>query len=67
MTTSDQSPVLELVERRPRGPTTAADFAAAAQLVSDLEALVEAGLIVVRRPLGGPARYAISAELDGAA
>lgn len=33
------------------------DRAQAERLVSDLAALIDAGLVVVRRQLGGPARY----------
>ncbi|HWE12513.1 MAG TPA: hypothetical protein VG365_03325 [Solirubrobacteraceae bacterium] len=35
-----------------------AELAEADQLVADLAALVDAGLVTVRRQLGGPARYA---------
>ncbi|HWD73962.1 MAG TPA: hypothetical protein VG371_02405 [Solirubrobacteraceae bacterium] len=39
----------------------------AEQLVADLAALVDAGLVSVRRQLGGPARYGAIVDLDGAA
>jgi hypothetical protein len=39
----------------------------AEQLVGDLAALVDAGLVSVRRQLGGPARYGIAMNLDDAA
>jgi hypothetical protein len=39
----------------------------AEQLVADLAALVDAGLVSVRRQLGGPARYGAIVNLDDAA
>ena len=42
------------------------DLREAEQLVDDLAALVEAGVVVVRRQLGGPLRYGLAAAGDGA-
>jgi hypothetical protein len=44
------------------GPS--ADLAAADRLVADLAALVDAGLVVVRPHVLGPARYQAASEFD---
>ena len=43
------------------------DLQQAEQLIADLTALVDAGMIVARRQLGGPVRYAPVGEDDEAA
>jgi DNA-binding transcriptional ArsR family regulator len=48
---------------RPAGPL-AAELEEADQLVADLAALVEAGLVTVRRQLGGPVRYGPVTDLS---
>lgn len=44
-----------------------ADLAEADRLIADLAALVDAGLVVVRGHVLGPARYEATSELGGAA
>jgi len=43
------------------------ELEAADRLVSDLAALVDAGLVVVHKPLGGPARYGVGDDFGEAA
>jgi hypothetical protein len=53
---------------RPRATTfpSPAELQAADELLCDLAALVDAGLVVVRRQPGGAARYAAVSEPGGA-
>ena len=44
-----------------------ADLTEADQLISDLAALLDAGLVAVQENLLGPARYGVVSELDDAA
>jgi hypothetical protein len=46
---------------------TAVDRDEAERLIADLEALVDAGLIVVESHVLGPARYAVGPDLEDAA
>jgi hypothetical protein len=50
---------------RPEPPTP--DLAEADALIADLAALVDAGLVTVRRQLGGPIRYGAVVDLGDAA
>jgi hypothetical protein len=56
MTQIDDRPTLKLLAPEPA--PSPAELAEADQLVADLAALVDAGLVTVRRQLGGQARYA---------
>ena len=70
MTIIDHLPVRNLpVRSRPTPParTARAELDEAEQLVADLATLVDAGLVSVRRQLGGPARYGAVVNLDDAA
>jgi hypothetical protein len=48
-------------------PQSEADLADADELIADLAALVDAGLVTVRRQLGGPVRYGAVVDLGDAA
>ncbi len=67
MTLIDHLPTVNLrPAARPPGQS-ASDLEEADQLIADLAALVEAGLVTVRRQLGGPVRYGAAVELSDAA
>jgi hypothetical protein len=67
MNACDQLPVSDLAARRRGGRETHGDLSEAERLISDLAALVDAGLIVVKKQLGGAARYAVAPDLGDAA
>ncbi len=67
MNACDHLPVSDLAERRRIGVAPHGDLCEAEQLISDLAALVDAGLIVVKKQLGGGARYAVASDLGDAA
>lgn len=67
MNACDRLPVSDLAERRRGGPVTHEDLSEAERLISDLAALVDAGLIVVKKHIGGAARYAAASDLGDAA
>ena len=68
MTLLDHLPVVNLRPvPRSVGPLTATDLAEADALIADLAALVDAGLVTVRRQLGGPIRYGPAPDLGDAA
>ena len=46
------------------GPGSSHDLAGADQLISDLAALVDAGLLVVHESVLGPARYGVAPVSD---
>jgi hypothetical protein len=57
MTIGDQRGNQARTAREQGGPSWPAGLEEAEQLISDLGALVDAGLVAVLRPLGGPVRY----------
>jgi hypothetical protein len=67
MTLIDHLPTLSLRPPARTADPAAADLDEADQLIADLAALVDAGLVTVRRQLGGPARYGAVADLSDAA
>lgn len=62
MNVCDHLPVSDLAEPRRNGVAMHGDLSEAEQLISDLAALVDAGLIVVKKQLGGGARYAVASN-----
>ena len=67
MTFIDHLPTVNLRPgARPAG-LSATDLAEADELIADLAALVDAGLVTVRRQLGGPVRYGAVVDLSDAA
>jgi hypothetical protein len=60
MAISDTVRYLDRAECRRIGRSTTADLGEAAELISDLAALVDAGLLAVYEEADGPARYAVS-------
>jgi hypothetical protein len=62
MAIGDNLLYLDRAERRRIGKPPAADLGEAAELISDLVALVDAGLLVVDEEVSGPARYGVSAR-----
>ncbi len=67
MTLIDHLPPVNL-RAAPRAPTPlATELQEADQLIADLAALVDAGLITVRRQLGGPVRYRATVDVGDAA
>ncbi len=67
MNVCDRLPVSDLAQRRRGRPAPHEDLSEAEQLISDLAALVDAGLIVVKKQIGGGARYAAASDLGDAA
>lgn len=67
MTLIDHLPTVNLRPPLRAVVPPAADLAEADALIADLAALVDAGLVTVRRQLGGPVRYGAAVELGDAA
>ena len=67
MNACQHHPVSDLAERRRGRPVAQGDLSEAERLISDLAELVDAGLIVVKKQLGGAARYAVASDLGDAA
>ena len=76
MTVSDHFSVPDLAARERSGTRSPADLAVADRLadlaeadrlISDLAALLDAGLVVVHEHVVGPARYGVGTELGDAA
>jgi hypothetical protein len=67
MTIIDHIPVRIRPALLPAAGPSPAELDEAEQLVADLAALMDAGLVSVRRQLGGPARYGTALDLDEAA
>jgi hypothetical protein len=67
MTIIDLLPVRNRPALAPAPGPSPAELDEAEQLVADLATLVDAGLVSVRRQLGGPARYGAVVDLDDAA
>ena len=49
---------------RAEAPGSGDEFAGVDELISDLAALLDAGLVVVHEPVLGPARYGVSPTPD---
>jgi hypothetical protein len=65
--TTDSALPANVPALRLAGGSQAADLEEAARLIDDLTALVDAGLVVVRKQIGGPIRYGPGLQGDGAA
>jgi hypothetical protein len=64
MTIIDHLPTLPRRAPASIAPPSSPECDEAKELVADLAALMQAGLITVRRQLGGPARYGAVVDLD---
>jgi hypothetical protein len=62
MTLSDHCAVADVPERDLDSTSSSADLEGVDRLISDLAALVDAGLVVVHAPILGPARYAVGPD-----
>lgn len=62
MTLSDHCALVDLPRCDLDATFSPADLDAADLLISDLAALVEAGLVVVHAPILGPARYGVASD-----
>lgn len=57
MAIAEHLPLPDLVRRRHPGTSPRTELEAATRLIADLAALVDGGLVVVQKQLGGPVRY----------
>ena len=67
MTFIDHLPTVNLRPPACPGRPSTPELAEADELIADLAALVDAGLVTVRRQLGGPVRYGAVADLSDVA
>jgi hypothetical protein len=67
MTLIDQLPTVKLHPTPRPADSPAAELAEADDLIADLGALVDAGVVAIHRQRGGPLRYGAVADLGDAA